>query len=78
MEQVQNGEVFCQYGVNVCVSAPSLQQLEMYKKEVIATAKQYGLFFVEEEFNLPFSFYVGLPQYEASRRFLLPSSVISV
>ena len=77
MEQVGKGEVFCYYGANVYISAPSIQQLEIYKKEVINSALQYGLTFVEETSNLPFAFYIGLPQYASQRRFLLPLSTIN-
>ena len=78
MEQLEKGEIFCQYGVNVYLTASSVQQLEAKEKELLNTAKQYGLFFIKETWHLPFAFYIGLPQYEATRRFTLPLSCLNI
>ena len=76
MEMAENGDIFCFYGVNIYVSASSVQELENKRQQIIKNAKLYGLHFVVEKWNLPLTFYYGFPQYELPRRFLLPLSVL--
>lgn len=77
MKMALRGEVFFFYGLNIYVSASSVQQLEVKKEELIQKAKLYGMSLVSEKWNLPLAFYMGFPQYEMPRYFLLPGSLFA-
>ena len=72
INRAQAGETFAYVGVNVYVSANSLEQLNAEKQALIQQFKQNGLTFVEEKYYLPAAFYMAMPDYDPLRVLMMP------